>query len=121
MNPSQPAKQRPNRISLLLTVIALVVLGLAGSWFVFKSQTLEEYASFTRPDGNYKVVVLRKSTWPSVMPGQAGDSPGKVQLFDRNQKLLHETDVEMVQLVENVDWGQKRVTIKLIAEWDLPD
>jgi hypothetical protein len=55
------------------------------------------------------------------MPGQASDAPGRVQLYDRHGKLLRETKVEMVQLVDHVDWTEKKVRIKLVAEWDLPD
>ena len=82
----------------------------------------DEYATFSRPDGKYKIVVLRKSSWfGSASPGQSGDSPGKVQLQDKDGKVIKETDVEMVQLVENVEWEDKKVYIKLIADWDLPD
>ena len=55
------------------------------------------------------------------MPGQAGDAPGRVMLYNRVGELLHETSVEMVQLVQKVEWTEKSVSIKLIAEWDLPN
>lgn len=103
MNQPQPVNLRWGRGSLLVAVVALVLLFSARCWFTFKRQTLEEYASFSRPDGNYQVIELRRSTWRSLMPGQASDSPGKVQVYDRNRKLLYEADVEMVQLVESVD------------------
>ena len=57
----------------------------------------------------------------AMMPGQAADSPGVVRLCDQQGKLLRQTEVEMVQLVERVDWLDKKVNIKLLADWDLPD
>ena len=66
-------------------------------------------------------MVVRQRVWPAVMPGQAGDAPGKVRLYDQNGTLLHEADVAMVQLVDQVEWGERSVRIKLVAEWELPD
>ena len=122
MSQPQSSNQVPRgRRRLLVVGSGLVLIIFVSCWFVSARQTEQVYASFSRPDGNYTVVVRRRSVWPSLMPGQASDAPGKVQLYDRNRKLLRETNVEMVQLVESVNWSQKKVTIKLIADWDLPD
>ena len=80
----------------------------------------EEYATFTSPDGNYRIVVVRMLSGLIFMPGQAGDAPGKVLLYQSDGKLLQETRVEMVQLVNQVHWMENRVQIKLIADWELP-
>ncbi len=64
---------------------------------------------------------MRKPQWPALMPGQAGDAQGMVRLYDRHGRLLQETQVDMVQLVDQVDWTESMVRIKLIAEWPLPD
>lgn len=109
------------RARFVLVGVALLLVSLAGWWVVSARLRTEEYASFTRPDGHYRVVVLRRSAWPGAMPGQAGDAPGKVRLLDRAGRVLQETSVEMVQLVDSVEWGERRVRIKLVAEWDLPD
>ena len=74
--------------------------------------------SFSRPDGAYRVVLLRKPL-PAAMPGQAGDAPGVVRLYDRAGRLLAQAHVEMVQLVEGVDWSDDKAAIKLVVEWDL--
>ncbi|MFM9971739.1 MAG: hypothetical protein ACKVQK_25445 [Burkholderiales bacterium] len=100
-------------------VLLLLVLALLGWWALYPAK--EEYAAFVRPDGQYRVVVFRKAKWPALMPGQAGDAPGTVELHDRNGILIKETAVEMVQLVENVVWLEKKVQIKLVVEWDLPN
>lgn len=55
------------------------------------------------------------------MPGQSGDAPGVVRLYNRRGDLLQETKVEMVQLVDHVEWTDRKVRIKLVAEWELPD
>jgi hypothetical protein len=55
------------------------------------------------------------------MPGQGGDAPGRVQLRNRGGEVLRQVDVEMVQLVDQVEWTDRKVWIKLVAEWELPD
>lgn len=81
---------------------------------------MENYATFDSPDGKYKIVVLRKKQMFGSAPGQAGDAPGEVRLIDGSGNVLEKTDVEMVQLVEKVEWTDKTVYIKLVADWDLP-
>ena len=65
-------------------------------------------------------MVFRESTLLSVMPGQSGDSPGTVRLYDHNGNVLHETKVKMVQLVDRVDWESHKVVVKFVADWNLP-
>ena len=103
--------------------VFLALLGMGG--FAWISTTrLEPYASFERPDHHYQVVVLRKgSGWPGGVgrPGQSGDAPGEVRLVDRSGHVLESSSVDMVQVVDNVDWQDKHVVIKLVADWPLPD
>jgi len=103
-------------IALLVSTIALLAASLAAptAW----AQDLETVRTFSRPDGAYRVIVLRKPL-PAAMPGQAGDAPGVVRLYDGGGRLLAEADVEMVQLVEGVDWSNDKASIKLVVEWDL--
>jgi len=115
----QKPNLRGNR--LLISVFALLLIILVAWWIWSPRLLAQEYAVFTRPDGHYRVVALRTPVWPAMMPGQASDAPGKVQLYDQQNKLLRETEVEMVQLVDHVDWIENKVQIKMIAEWDLPD
>ena len=109
-----------SRPAVLLTgstvlAIAALFLRFGTPWF-----SEQEYRSFPSPDGKYRVVVYRQSTFPSLMPGQSGDAPGKVKLRDRHDKVLQEARVEMVQLVDRVDWEPRKVVVKLVADWDLP-
>lgn len=102
-----------------LTLGLMLAIALGGWWW--QRNRLEEYRVFDRPDGRYRVVVLRQQVWLAAMPGQAGDAPGVVRLIDGKGKLLDEAPVEMVQLVEQVDWGDRTAEIPLIAKWELPD
>ena len=83
----------------------------------------EDYLSSTRPDGKYRVVVSKKTGLFNLggSPGGSGDAPGVVRLYNQQGKLLQETQVDLVQQVEKVDWGVKNVSIKLVADWPLPD
>ena len=98
----------------------LILLGL-GIWVLSGYLLWGEYRSFVRPDGHYRVTVMRTLVWPALMPGQASDAPGIVQLYAQNGSLLQETQVEMVQLVDQVAWEDKRVHIKRVADWELPE
>ena len=100
---------RKTRLTIL--IVTLFLLTLVVWWVVFPRIMAKEYAAFTRPDGHYRVVVVRMPVWPALMPGQSSDAPGMVRLYDRNSNLLHETKIEMVQLVDHVDWEDKRVHI----------
>lgn len=84
-----------------------------------------EHQRFTSPDGRYQMVVYRNRLWLGrffgVMPGQTGDSPGRVCLYDvRENKKLESAPVEMVQMVDRVEWSATNVYIKFVADWDLP-
>ena len=96
------------------------MLGLLGVWILGPRMLAKEYARFTSPDGSYAIVVFREPAWPAAMPGQAGDAPGGVRLYDRHGTVLQEARVAMVQLVEHVEWTADSVEIKLIAQWELP-
>ena len=100
---------------LTLLVLVAFFLYFGTAWFLE-----QEYRSFPSPDGRYRVVVSREIMLPSVMPGQSGDSPGTVRLYDHNGNLLQEAKVEMVQLVDRVDWESRKVVVKFVADWDLP-
>jgi hypothetical protein len=114
---SLPARRRRR---LLLAALVCVALIGAGVIAVARLGT-SVYATFTRPDGHYRVVVLRRTVWPGMMPGQGGDAPGTVRLLDRQGKVLRQAAVEMVQLVDQVEWSDRKVYVKLVAEWELPD
>ena len=110
LSPSRLRRRLPAG-GALLAVVAVVV------WFAFATPPLEPYATFVRPDGAYRVVVLRQPLRWAVFPGQAGDAPGVARLYDRQGRLLEETAIDMVQLVDRVEWSDNAVRIPLVAEW----
>ena len=55
------------------------------------------------------------------MPGQSGDGPGYVRLYDNSGHVLAEKDVDMVQAADRISWEKKKVSIWLVAEWNLPE
>ncbi|WP_426357550.1 hypothetical protein ACPUVO_13960 [Pseudocolwellia sp. HL-MZ19] len=72
------------------------------------------------PDKSYRIELFSYDNIFSVMPGSsAGDEAGYIRLYNKDNKLLNEKEIEMLQLVETVDWSNKQVNIKLIADWDL--
>lgn len=99
----------------IATVLSVSILGA-----VLAGCKLELYRTFERSDGLYRVEVWRQ---PQIfaMPGQSGDAPGSVRLADATGKVLAEVPVEMVQLVEDVDWSNGHAYIKLIVDWNLAD
>ncbi len=55
------------------------------------------------------------------MPGQSSDAPGYFQLHDaRTGRVLRERSVEMVQLVDRIEWSTTNVDVRLLADWSLP-
>lgn len=99
----------------LAAVLAAVLLGLAN-----KPGAEDRHATFTRPDGRFAIVVVRQRAWRPALPGQGSDGPGEVQLQDAQGRILKRAPVEMVQLVDNVQWLDRHVVIKLVADWPLP-
>ena len=97
---------------------ALWLLLLTGSGMACSRDI--EYRRFDSPDGAYHVTVYRRSSaLSSSMPGQSGDAPGKVRLHDKSGRVLREAEVDMVQLVDQVEWDARGVHIKLVADWPL--
>lgn len=106
--------KKTQRFSLVIILIILVSS-------LFGCAKMEEYATFNSPNGKYKIVVMKKSSFFGKSPGQVGDSPGEVRLLNKNGDVLENKDVEMVQLVEKVEWTDKNVYIKMVADWELPE
>jgi hypothetical protein len=113
-------EQKKSRASRVLLAVLIAVALVAVSLYFLRRATAGEYRTFDSPDGRYKVVVYRYPTPYAMMPGQSGDAPGFVQLHDSRGRSLAEAPVEMVQTVDRVDWEDGRVSVKLVAEWQLP-
>ncbi|MEP6502339.1 MAG: hypothetical protein ABJD97_03340 [Betaproteobacteria bacterium] len=115
---STPAASRRWTARIVAIVVLIVILVVA--WTALGKP--QEVASFERPDHHYKVVVVRRATWwHAAMPGQAGDAPGLVRLYGRSGSMMQQARVDRVQVVDGVEWQDRRVVIKFVAEWPLPD
>lgn len=104
---------------LAFIAVAIIIFGGAIA-FALSSPPPQRHATFVRPGGGYSIVVYRFESRLPMMPGQSSDSPGEVQLLNNEGKILQKVKVEMVQLVEQVEWRESSVSIKLIADWPLP-
>ena len=116
---SNPEQKKSRAGHVLLAVLIALAL-VAASLYFLRRAAAGEYRTFNSPDGRYKVVVYRYPTPYAMMPGQSGDAPGFVQLHDSRGRSLAEAGVEMVSAVDRVDWEDGRVSVKLVAEWQLP-
>ena len=103
---------------------SIIICGVLVALFVaahyWRRATAEVYHTFPSPDGRFKVVVYRI---PSVVaaPGDSGGARGYVRLYDsQTARVLAQKDVEMVQLIDQMDWSSTNVDIKLFADWKLP-
>ena len=105
-----------------MAALAVLVLGVlvAFSLRAWRRSGAEEYRTFASPDGRFQIVVYRIPTG-DAMPGQSSDAPGYFQLRDvRTSRVLHERSVEMVQLVDRIEWSPTNVDVRLLADWKLP-
>ncbi len=118
MNIERP-KRRANKNVLLVALIIIVTCCV--DWLTVSADLLrEKYSTFDSPDGQFQIVVMRNKQFIGLLPGQTGDSRGEVRLYNKQGHLLNKADIEMVQLVANVEWSEKFVRIKFVADWELP-
>lgn len=99
---------------------ALVVLLIAASIGVYLTMMqLEIYRTFASPDGAYRIEVLRRTSPVPGMPGQGSDASGEVRLVDRSGRLIQKAPLELVQLVDAVEWGPDEVRVGALGHWKL--
>ena len=104
-------------LSVMLCLIVILSINILPFKKIFLSS---RYHVFTSPDKSYRVELFAYQQVLPAMPGSsAGDETGYIRLYNKDNHLLNEKEIEMVQLVETVDWSDDRVSIKLIADWEL--
>ncbi len=111
---------KPRKLILIVSITTLTVglITLATNKHVQKACCLSRYKTFDSPHSGHSVEVYKLYTPFSIMPGSTGDSPGYVRLFSPSGELINETYIEMVQLVETVEWSTDQMSIKFVADWD---
>ena len=77
------------------------------------------YRVFESPDKQHRIVVWAKSGFGIGGPGQGGDQPGYFQLEDAQGKVLEKQNIEMVQLVDRVEWNANEVDVRPHVTWKL--
>lgn len=86
-----------------------------------RTPAMEEYRAYTSPDGRLKLVVYRTPAKSMAMPGQSGDVPGFVRLYElKTGRILEQKDVALVQLIDPPEWSATNADLKLFADWKLP-
>lgn len=107
-----------------LRVIAFVCIA-ASLWMSgCKPSAVNEadvYRTEVSPDQRFKLVVYRTPRFVAF-PGQSSDAPGQVRLYDlKTGTVLQQKSVEMVQLIDQIEWSDRQLHIKLFADWPLPE
>jgi len=87
---------------ILILVSVTILLSFLFNPTVRKYCCATEYKTFTSPNGEYHIIVYRIKVFPMMMPGSAADAPGFVKLYNRNNNVIYEKNVDMVQLIDDV-------------------
>jgi len=110
----------PRWLIMSFTVLVVSVLATVVAFRAWQRSGTEVYRTFSSPDNRFQIVVFRTPAGFG-MPGQSSDAPGYFQLRNtRSGQVLKEDSVEMVQLVDRVEWTPTNVNVKLLADWSLP-
>lgn len=105
-----------SRVSRVTSIAIGCVAFCLGAIHLGCRSRLEVYKRIDSPNGRYAVVVYRQ-TGGMRFPGAASDAPGVVILVDNRGRRIREVMVEMVQLVDRVEWSTNSVHIMGVADW----
>jgi hypothetical protein len=102
----------------IVSLMIAVAIGLA--FFIFKRPG-SPYMSFAHPSGHFQVVVYQSGFRFFALPGQGSDAPGHVKLLDGSGHELQSAKIDMVQMVDHVEWRAHSVWVMPGLVWPLPD
>lgn len=105
----------PRWKSFVVLVVSIALLCLS-----FGRATAEYQKTIPSPDGKYQLIVYRIPMLYSA-PGGGGDAPCYVQLQNKSGRILNEGYVEMVNLLDRIDWEKDSVTVALTHTWSLSE
>jgi hypothetical protein len=102
---------------ILIFTVLLLILG-TGYWYAQKPKAYRHYVS---PDQKFSVTIYRDSRFFGLA-GKSSDAPGTIVLRRSSDgEELQRMAIEMVQLVDNVNWETGRVEVFPVADWPLPE
>lgn len=83
-----------------------------------------EYFRVQSPDGQYHAVAT-VSAWRTffpLMPGQGGDKPGDITVYQgkSDTRSCGRVAVDSVSAIYELEWLPDRAEIRLVASWNLP-
>lgn len=111
--------RKKKAIILMLSII--LVLVVLNSKMVKRQFLSSRQEVFTSPLSGHYLTLYRYNTILPLSPGNSGDTPGFIRLYNENGIMLNQTDVAMVQLVNDVRWSKDRITIKFVADWPIKE
>jgi len=81
----------------------------------------QEYRRISSPDGKYFAVAKYHAyqSWLPIFPGQSGDKSGWVIIFKKDGTKIGEADVDMVQMIQEINWKPDAAELRLVATWKL--
>jgi hypothetical protein len=110
----------PRRLIGMIVAVTLTACVVTGLHYLRRSGA-RQHRIFPSPDNRFQIVVYRVPAL-FALPGQSSDAPGYFQLREtQSGRVLKESSVEMVQLVERVEWSPTHVNVHLLADWSLPE
>ncbi|MHA3772164.1 hypothetical protein ACXR0O_11560 [Verrucomicrobiota bacterium sgz303538] len=82
---------------------------------------IREYQRVASPNGHF-FAVARSPLWTSlipIMPGQSGDKPGWVIIYNKEGEFCGRAPVPMVSFIHDLRWSGDEAYIPVVAEWKL--
>jgi hypothetical protein len=104
------------RISL--TVLMLTVAIAAALSFLYFVKC--EYQRLESPDGKYCAIVESRLLFCIIptMPGNSGDKPGFVTIYNSSGGYFGTIPIDMVQHAKDIEWERNGASIILVGEWN---
>ena len=112
--------KKKNTLLILYILFVFCLLGCQQKEIPKRYKGGNLYTVYESPNKDYTIILYRIPP-QFTMPGGASDAPGIVCLYNQAGEILKEKKIEMVQMMETPEWGDKVVSIKLFADWKLKD
>jgi len=100
-------------------VSALIGLSLCAPAALYLFTPIEQFR-LQSPDGNHTAVVssFRLWQWIPSLPGDAGDMPGRVEIFDKSNTSLGSMPLTTIAMARDLQWIEQGARIRLVGSWN---